>query len=60
MREAYVQLLCPKCTKNWSDNPDELPGPDASFTCPDCGTTSTISEFMRTSRDLEILTRLQE
>lgn len=59
MREAYVQLLCPSCTKNWSETPENLPGPDERFLCPDCDTTSTVAEFMRTSRDLEILTELK-
>ncbi|MFP4590306.1 MAG: hypothetical protein ACLFMX_02640 [Halobacteriales archaeon] len=54
MREAYVQLRCPVCQKDWQGNPADLPAPDADFSCPDCGGTRSTTEFMRTARDLEI------
>ncbi len=60
MREAYVQLQCPVCNKDWQANPSDLPEPDASFRCPDCDATRPTTEFMRTSRDLEIFKQLAE
>ena len=56
--EAYVQLRCPACEKDWESSPSDLPGPRTSFECPDCGTERRLSEFMRTERDLETLKRL--
>ncbi|MFW6448853.1 MAG: hypothetical protein ACOC0X_04855 [Halobacteriota archaeon] len=60
MREAYVQLRCPVCGKDWQANPGDLPGPDEGFSCPDCEDTRTMTEFMRTARDLEIYKTLAE
>lgn len=57
--EAYVQLLCPECSKNWEENPPDLPEHDRNFSCPNCHATRRLSEFMRTERDLETLKRLQ-
>jgi predicted RNA-binding Zn-ribbon protein involved in translation (DUF1610 family) len=53
--EAYVQVLCPGCEKLWEESPTDLPGAQAEFTCPRCGHTRRVAEFMRTDRDLEIL-----
>jgi uncharacterized Zn ribbon protein len=59
MNEAFVQLLCPECEKNWEATPTDLPAPDAEFTCPDCEAERRTAEFMRTDRDLEVLKDLQ-
>lgn len=58
MEEAYVQLLCPDCTKDWETRPNGLPSARDSFRCPDCETERPLSEFMRTERDLETLRSL--
>ncbi|MFB6142111.1 MAG: hypothetical protein ABEJ30_02075 [Halorientalis sp.] len=55
MNEAFVQLTCPACAKDWEESLPDLPDPAAEFTCPDCGETRRTSEFMRTDRDLELL-----
>ncbi|SEN25640.1 hypothetical protein SAMN05216388_1002170 [Halorientalis persicus] len=55
MDQAFVQLLCPACEKDWESAPTDLPAPDAQFTCPDCGAERRTAEFMRTDRDLEVL-----
>jgi predicted RNA-binding Zn-ribbon protein involved in translation (DUF1610 family) len=55
MNEAFVQLVCPDCTKDWEAPPMDLPTADADFTCPDCGTERPVAEFMRTDRDLRVL-----
>jgi predicted RNA-binding Zn-ribbon protein involved in translation (DUF1610 family) len=55
MDEAFVQLVCPECTKNWEAKPMDLPAADTDFTCPDCGTERSLAEFMRTDRDLAVL-----
>ncbi|WP_302080953.1 hypothetical protein [Salinibaculum rarum] len=55
MNEAFVQLSCPACDKQWEDEPTALHAPDTDFTCPDCGESRHPSEFMRTDRDLEVL-----
>jgi ribosomal protein S27E len=52
MNEAFVQLQCPDCLKDWERNHAELPAPDVTVECPDCGTTRPTSEFMRTDRDV--------
>jgi len=57
--EAYVQLLCPECSKKWEESPRDLPAPEQSLECPDCSAIYRTSEFMRTERDLENLKRLQ-
>ncbi|SDF17098.1 DUF7836 family putative zinc-binding protein [Halorientalis regularis] len=59
MNEAFVQLLCPACEKDWEDGPTDLPAADDGFTCPDCGTERRTAEFMRTDRDLELLKEMQ-
>jgi len=33
----------------------DLPRPDNSFTCPDCGEEGHTAEFVRTNRDLDVL-----
>ena len=57
--EAYVQLVCPECGKNWEKTPSELPTHDENFSCPACHATRRTAEFMRTERDLKNLKRLQ-
>lgn len=58
MDEAFVQLLCPECTKSWEANPTELPQVRETYRCPDCNHTRQTAEFMRTERDLETLKRI--
>jgi tRNA(Ile2) C34 agmatinyltransferase TiaS len=58
MEEAFVQLLCPECTKAWESSPGDLPDPRENFHCPNCHATRRTSEFMRTERDLETLQSL--
>lgn len=58
--EAYIQLLCPACNKNWERTPRDLPAHDEQFECPDCGERRPTAEFTRTARDLETLRELQE
>lgn len=53
--EAFVELLCPNCEKHWEETPTDLPGPGRAFTCPDCGEERALSEFARTSRDLDVM-----
>ncbi|MFQ3319438.1 MAG: DNA-directed RNA polymerase subunit RPC12/RpoP [Natronomonas sp.] len=53
--EAFVELVCPDCEKHWENSADELPAPDESLVCPDCGARHSLSEFARTNRDLEVL-----
>ncbi len=55
MEEAFVQLLCPECTKSWESSPNNLPTPPEMFHCPTCHATRRTAEFMRTDRDLETL-----
>lgn len=60
MTESWVNLSCPSCTKSWSDTPTSLPTLDTAFTCPDCGVSTTLAEFLRTGRDLEIYKSLAD
>lgn len=53
--EAFVELVCPACEKHWEESPTELPAPNESFDCPDCGERRPLSEFARTDRDLDIV-----
>ncbi len=53
--EACVELVCPVCQKYWEASPAELPDPNESFTCPDCGERRALAEFPRTARDLDIV-----
>lgn len=55
MDEAYVQLLCPECAKDWESNPSELPGSREMYHCPNCHATRLTAEFMRTDHDLQTL-----
>lgn len=59
MEEAFVQLLCPECSKAWESTPRDLPKPAATFHCPNCHASRRMSEFLRTDRDLKILKSLQ-
>lgn len=58
MDEAYVQLLCPECTKDWQTSPSSLPDPKEMLHCPNCHATRLTAEFMRTERDLQTLENL--
>lgn len=58
MTEAWIQLQCPDCGKDWEEAPSSLPDPGESFECPDCGERRPASEFARTQRDFEILEEL--
>lgn len=50
-----MELVCPECEKYWEATPSDLPGADEQFDCPDCGERRPLSEFARSSRDLEIV-----
>lgn len=60
MQEAWLQLLCPDCGKHWEAAPSKLPSPETSFTCVECGAERPLSEFMKTTRDLELLREFHE
>ena len=53
--EAFVELVCPACEKYWEESPSELPAPNESFDCPDCGERRPLSEFARSDRDVELI-----
>ncbi|MBV0922977.1 hypothetical protein KTS45_02090 [Halomicroarcula limicola] len=55
MQEAWLQLQCPACEEDWEEKVADLSGPESSFECDSCGETRPLSEFMQTSRDLEVL-----
>jgi len=59
MNEAFVQLSCPECMKDWEAKPMDLPARNEPFSCPDCGEQRPTAEFMRTDRDLEVLKEFQ-
>jgi len=59
MEEAFVQLVCPECAKDWESSPSDLPQHDDMFHCPNCHATRRTAEFTRTNRDLETLKSLQ-
>lgn len=58
MQEAWLQLLCPDCDKHWEATAADLPSPETPFVCDDCGAERSLSEFMKTARDLELLREL--
>lgn len=60
MREAFVRLLCPECNSGWEENPTDMPPPGELFECSNCGAARPTAEFMRTTRDLEILEEFHE
>lgn len=60
MTEAWVQLTCPDCQKQWESNPSDLPAPGEAFECDHCGARRSVSEFMRTQRDFTILEQFHE
>jgi len=60
MQEAWLQLRCPDCTKHWESTPTDLPSPDTAFTCGGCDAERSLSEFMKTTRDLELLRELSQ
>lgn len=59
MVEAFVRLQCPECSKQWQDNPADLPSHKEDFECSSCGTTRRLAEFMRTERDLETVKQFE-
>lgn len=59
MPEAFVHLQCPECTKDWEENPADLPDLNKNFSCPDCHATRQLKEFMRSERDLEAVRQFQ-
>ena len=60
MHEAWIQLLCPDCEEVWEANPTDLQPPAEQFRCPYCDTERKTAEFMKATRDLEILETLHE
>jgi len=60
MHEAWIELQCPNCEELWEANPTELPPPTEPFGCPHCHTSRKTAEFMKTTRDLEILETFHE
>jgi DNA-directed RNA polymerase subunit RPC12/RpoP len=59
MTEAYVALVCPACNEEWEENPSDLPEPDTQFACEHCTERRHLADFLRTSRDLEIVESFQ-
>ena len=55
MQEAWLQLQCPACSVAWEARVSDLSAPETQFACDDCGAERSLSEFMRTTRDLEVL-----
>lgn len=55
MTEAWIQLSCPACDKEWEASPSALPDPSEEFACPDCADRRPLAEFTRTQRDFEIV-----
>lgn len=55
MNAAWIPLECTNCEETWEATPDSLPGPDAEFDCPYCGTRSSVKSFVKTREGLEIL-----
>lgn len=60
MQEAWLQLQCPACSDSWEERVNDLSAPDTTFTCGECGTERSLSEFMQTARDLEVLREFSE
>lgn len=58
MAETWVRCYCSNCEHEWSDNPSELGGPDASVTCPSCGTSRRVAELLLTQQDLATVREL--
>lgn len=56
--DTFVQLVCPECGKAWERDPNGLPDPGESFSCPDCESGGPLSEFAQTRRDLTIIEEL--
>ncbi len=55
MQQAWIPLACTACDNQWQARPSELPAPDATFTCPQCGATQPMSAFVKTQESLQIL-----
>jgi DNA-directed RNA polymerase subunit RPC12/RpoP len=53
--ETFVELGCAACEKHRERSPTELPAPNDSFDCPDCGERRPLSGFARTDRDVQIV-----
>lgn len=60
MPESWINLSCPTCEKQWSTNPNDLEDLDADMVCPDCAMSAAIREFLKSSRDLEIVKSLAD
>jgi predicted RNA-binding Zn-ribbon protein involved in translation (DUF1610 family) len=60
MTEAWIQLTCPECGKDWEVNPSAMPDVEDDFTCPDCAERRPLAEFTRTQRDFEIVATFSE
>lgn len=56
MPPAWIQLRCPNCEEGWEEDPTDLPAPDTEYQCQHCWARHPTSGFMRSTRDLEILT----
>lgn len=59
MQEAFVDLYCPECESSWEERPHELPDPSSSWECPECGDRRSLSSFMATATDLEVVAGFQ-
>lgn len=59
MTEAWIQLSCPDCGKDWEESPSAIPDSGEDFSCPDCEARRPVAEFTRTQRDFEILEEFQ-
>jgi uncharacterized Zn ribbon protein len=55
MQEAWIQIQCPDCTTEWEERVSELPASGKQFQCDHCDTYSSMAEFTKTARDLEVL-----
>ena len=55
MSESWLPLHCGACEHRWQDDVAELPGPDATLECPDCGQRDRTTAFMETEEAIQIL-----
>ncbi len=55
MREAFVSLYCLVCESSWEERSHGLPEPGSSWECGGCGEERSLSEFMQTVTDLEVI-----
>ncbi|MCU4799425.1 hypothetical protein OB920_03445 [Halobacteria archaeon HArc-gm2] len=59
MPRSWIDLECPSCGEDWEADPSDLPSPDATFECRNCGEERSMAEFTKTQRSLEILKEFQ-